>query len=112
VVSQLEQSLRAGQGALLLRDVEKFAEQTAIQVSLSKVLADCLRNSVDCDDKLRGACFRVMHLCRVQSSLLRRAQRTLQVLSNLLAGPGSNYADLARLQRPTIVTNGASQQEI
>jgi hypothetical protein len=91
LISQLEQSLHAGQRALLVRDVEKFEEQTAIQVSLSKVLAESLDDWTPGEDNLRAACSRVMHLCRVQLGLLRRAQRSLRVLSNLLAGAEGTY---------------------
>jgi hypothetical protein len=71
LISQLEQSLHAGQTALLLRDLEKFEEQTAIQESLSKVLAESVGDWTPGEDTLRAACSRVMHLCRVQLGLLR-----------------------------------------
>lgn len=95
LISQLEQSLEAGQRALLLRDIEKFEEQTAIQTSLSKVLAESLRDWPIGEDKIGAACSRAMYLCRVQLGLLGRAQRSLRVLSNLLAGADGTYLPTA-----------------
>jgi len=107
----LEQSLHAGQRALLLRDLESFEKETGVQGSLSEDLLESLRNWGPADEKLREAAFRVMHLCRVQSGLLRRAQRSLRAFSNLLAGPGSDYVNLVRPQQPGDIKNAFSQQE-
>jgi hypothetical protein len=41
---------------------------------------------------LRAAQWRVLYLGRVQAALLTRAQRSLRMLSNLLAGPAASYA--------------------
>jgi hypothetical protein len=46
--------------------------------------------------QLRSAQMRVLHLGRVQAVLLRRAQRSLVVLGNLLAGTGACYSPAVR----------------
>ncbi len=91
LLSRLERSLHAGQQALLLRDLEKFEEQTALQASLSQTLAESLGGWDPGEIHLHVAGARVIHLCRVQRGLLRRAQRSLRVLSNLLAGAEGTY---------------------
>jgi len=91
LISELEQSLRAGQRALLLRDLERYEAETAAQASMSRALAECLRDWAPDDDTLREAGLRVVHLCRVQIGLLHRAQRALRVLSNLLASAEGTY---------------------
>ena len=111
LLSRLEQSLLAGQRALLLRDLERFEEQTAIQASLSKVLAESLRDWSPGEDPLRVACSRVMHLCRIQLGLLRRAQRSLRVLSNLLAGAEATYLPTSG-ERANSYRNVLSPEEV
>lgn len=91
LISQLEWSLHAGQQALLLLDLEKLEEQTALQASLSQVLAESLDDLTLGGNTPQAGCSRVIHLCRVQLGLLRRAQRSLRVLSNLLAGAEGTY---------------------
>lgn len=91
LISQLERSLHAGQQALILRDVEKLEEQTALQASLSNALAESLADWARGGNPPRPAYSRVIHLCRVQLGLLRGAQRSLRVLSNLLAGAEGTY---------------------
>jgi len=91
LISQLEKSLHAGQRALLRHDLEVFEEQTALQASLSRVLVESLGDWSSWENNLQAACSRVTHLCQVQLGLLRRAQRSLRMLSNLLAGAEGTY---------------------
>jgi len=111
LLSRLEQSLQAGQRALVVRDVERLEKETGIQASLSKNLAESLRVFGAGEGKLREPCSRVLHLCRMQLGLLRRAQRSLRVLANLMAGPESNYVGVAGVGQPTRVKTAVSRQE-
>jgi hypothetical protein len=110
LLSELEASLRASQKALLARDAEGIEQGTREQVGLQGALArlwaqDAARpagsdswrraGTPRCEPALAAALlaaqWRVLHLGRVQAGLLARAQRTLRMISNLLAGPEAVY---------------------
>jgi len=102
LLSELESSLAAGQRALLARDRLPFERLTEQQESLQQALA-ALVHSSDCrgsgepvsdspaTSQLLACAARVLHLGRVQLALLRRAQRSLQMISRLAAGPQATY---------------------
>src|SRR5579872_6486008 len=95
VFAQIEESLRASQHALLVRDLEDMERQTATQVSLGKVLAEFLQDGIRVKDEARGAAVRLMHLGRVQLGVLRRAQRSSRMLSYLLVYQEFGYGNTA-----------------
>lgn len=97
-ISQLEESLRISQKALLMQDLTRFVQQAALQAALSRVVADGLRDQTPENCDLRAACSRVLHLGRVHLGLLRRAQRSLHMLSHLLSSPESGYGSIAELR--------------
>jgi hypothetical protein len=101
LLRELEMSLRASQKALLSRDVARLEQSTHQQIGLRRALEILWpgngrgSSEMHCDpplaSELRTAQMRVLHLGRVQAALLRREQRWLRTLSNLLAGPEANY---------------------
>lgn len=110
LLGELEASLRASQKALLARDAEGIERGTREQVGLQRALAPLWAQDVgrpaggdswrraatpQCKPALAAALlaaqWRVLHLGRVQAGLLARAQRTLRMISNLLAGPEAVY---------------------
>jgi hypothetical protein len=115
LLRQLEDSLNASREALLARDLSRLEQGTDEQIRLRRALGILLagknvgknvgKNSDEgadappslCDpllaENLREAQLRVLQHGRVQAALLRRAQRWLRVLSNLLAGPEAGYLD-------------------
>jgi hypothetical protein len=98
---ELEMSLYASQKALLSGDVARLEQSTRQQIGLRRALKILWPENgagsydMHCDpplaSELRMAQMRVLHLGRVQAALLRREQRWLRTLSNLLAGPETNY---------------------
>jgi len=103
LLAELECSLEAGQRALLSRDLGGLERATSEQIGLHRSLqALGSQNGAPQNDAapldpalaagLRAAQWRVLYLGRVQAALLTRAQRSLRMLSNLLAGPGASYA--------------------
>lgn len=103
LLAELECSLEAGQRALLSRDLAGLERATSEQIGLHRSLqALGSQNGAPKNDAtpldpalaagLRAAQWRVLYLGRVQAALLTRAQRSLRMLSNLLAGPGASYA--------------------
>jgi hypothetical protein len=109
LLAELEGSLEAGQRALLSRDLGGLERATGEQIGLQRSLQtlwsqngepgqdDVPGNDVPPVDPalaagLRAALWRVLYLGRVQAALLTRAQRSLRMLSNLLAGPTASYA--------------------
>src|SRR5580658_1042792 len=106
LLDELEASLQAGQRALLSHDVTGLEQQTAEQVrlrgSLQALWSQAKLSSLPASDskpfdrawgaELGLAQMRVLQLGRVQAALLARAQRSLRMLSHLLAGPGAGYA--------------------
>ncbi|MGP0020483.1 MAG: hypothetical protein ACLPHP_18085 [Candidatus Sulfotelmatobacter sp.] len=103
LLAELQGSLEASQRALLSHDLVGLERATSEQIGLQRSL-QALRsqNGAPGTDAtpldpalaagLRAAQWRVLYLGRVQAALLTRAQRSLRMLSNLLAGPGANYA--------------------
>jgi hypothetical protein len=102
LLADLEASLGASQQAVLSRDLQRLEQLTAEQQRLRQALAlalerDPFHGTLElAPDALttavRSAQERVLHLGRVQLLLLAHAQRSLQVLSHLLAGPQAPYA--------------------
>ena len=94
-------SLHSSQKALLSGDVARLEQSTRQQIGLRRALKilwpenGAGSSEMHCDpllaSELRTAQMRVLHLGRVQAALLRREQRWLRTLSNLLAGPETNY---------------------
>jgi len=109
-VSQLEESLRTSQQALLLHDLTSFEQQTAVQAALGRVVADCLRDRTPENCNLRLICSRVLHLGRVHLGISRRARRSLHMLSHLLSSPEAGYGSITEL-RAHSGKKGVSQQE-
>jgi hypothetical protein len=130
VVLPLEASLRASQAALLARDLSGIEKGTRDQILLQKELAILSSTRRDLAEtlpggrsgrrpltngplaaELREAQLRALHLGRVQAALLIRAQRSLRMLSHLVAGAQANYgpppANYGRLPR----TDGGLNQE-
>lgn len=108
LLSELESSLHASQQALLARDLTAIEQQTREQQRLQRGLAALWSSSVaapigpppgasgarfapEFSPQLRPAQMRILHLARVQSGLLRRAQQTLAILANFAAGPEACY---------------------
>jgi hypothetical protein len=107
---QLEASLQASQIALLARDLARIEQGTRDQIRLLQELeilsapgrgleegSPGKRNSCAPSSdgpltaELRAAQLRVLHLGRVQTALLVRGERSLRILSHLVAGAQSNY---------------------
>lgn len=110
VTSRIEESLQLSQRALLVHDLQEFEHQTALQAELSGVLASCLPDRISEECAVHASYFRVLHLGRVQLSLLQRAQRSLRIFSHLLALSESGYGSIAE----RLALSGkllASQQE-
>src|SRR5579864_4758446 len=94
LLANLENSLRSSQAALLARDVirtEQLAsEQAELQHALSAFLHAPDASVSEHEDKfsgprgyaIRATQARVLHLGRVQSVLLRRAQQSLRAISH------------------------------
>ena len=92
LLDAMEASFQSSQRALLSRDLAAIEQQTREQVRLRRefeALSRC--GLVGSDSDLRAAEEYVLHLGRVQLALVARAQRSLRILSNLLAGPQSTY---------------------
>jgi len=116
VLRELEASLQASQRALLNRDVSELEQHTSEQVRLQKTLtslwscdAHSMASDPACSDvelavEVRAALIRVQHLSRIQAALVARAQQSLRIIENLLAGPQANYAPPNR--RPDPMSTG------
>ncbi|HTW57901.1 MAG TPA: hypothetical protein VMD99_07225 [Terriglobales bacterium] len=101
LLGELEVSLENSQKALLARDVAGIERETGAQRRLQQALREvCTKLSTPGRtpsqpreaSKLRAAQLRVLHLGRVQMTLLEKARRSLRVCAHLLAGPGANYS--------------------
>lgn len=108
LLAEMERSLEASQRALLSRDVAGMELATAEQIGLRQSLEILWSRVPGLPDGARGndatqldpalvaglraAEWRVLYLVRVQAALLTRAQRSLRMVSNLLAGPEASYA--------------------
>jgi hypothetical protein len=110
LVQELEVSLERSQRALLARDLRGIEQGTLEQTRLQQKLAmlwpeaasekrrdknaaavtACV-GKLDVDAALLAAQRRVLHLGRVQASLLARAQQSLKMISYLAAGPQTTY---------------------
>jgi hypothetical protein len=103
LLADLENSLCSSQAALLARDVVRIEQLASEQAELRHALSAFL-HPPDASvsgyeitfpgarrEAVRAAQARVLHLGRVQSALLRRAQRSLRTISHLLAEPQSAY---------------------
>lgn len=110
VISQIEESLQLSQHALLAHDLPEFEHQTAVQMKLRCVLAGCLQNRISEECDVRARCFGVLHLGRVQLSLLQRAQRSLRVFAHLLALSESGYGSIAECRAPSGKTVALQQE--
>jgi hypothetical protein len=112
LLAELQASLEGSQRALLSHDLggleRATSEQIGLQRSLQALPVLWPQNGAPRPDGapgndgmpldpalaagLRAAQWRVLYLGRVQAALLTRAQRSLRMLSNLLAGPEASYA--------------------
>jgi hypothetical protein len=108
-LQELEASLLASVRAVLGRDLCALDLATRDQLRLRRALEILwawngtvsrtndraseftLPTNIECNAGLRAAQLRVLHLGRVQAALLRREQRWINVLANLVAGPEANY---------------------
>jgi hypothetical protein len=128
LLAELEASLEASQRALLGRDVASLEQCTSEQARLQRSLeilwsagaahlpgsnspksdaaSDIPAFNVPAfdipafDAELRAAQRRVLHLGRIQTALLGRAQRWLRTVSHLLAGLDQSYSFSASSQVP------------
>jgi len=100
---QLEISLRISQQALLSRNLNELESQSAVQLCLRNTLSECLRHSCGDDLELSALSARLLQNGRIQVALLLRAQRSLRVLSNILASSQMRYE--ARAAAPAIWTS-------
>ena len=101
LLGELESSLQASQKALLCCDVAGVERGTEEQIRLRESLAslwtsDSSATFVPLSEPnsaalLRAAQSRVLHLGRVQLALLARAQQSVRILANLLAGTAGDY---------------------
>jgi hypothetical protein len=101
---RLEASLRSSQTALLLRDLAGIEEHTRELLGLRTELeALCAVGSLGNpglgNRDLSAAALHVLHLGRVQMALLERAQRSLRMIANLLAGPRAGYSPTSGCER-------------
>jgi hypothetical protein len=106
LLTQMETSLKTSQQALMARDLDGIEQGIRKQTDLQNALAllwsgdghpreatPALTRGPTREDtrELRAAAARVLHVGRVQVLLLRRAQRSLTTVANLLAGPQASY---------------------
>jgi len=121
--TSLAASLQSSQRALLERDLERLETATAEQRRLVRALQatepsagmqgtqNCLlpaSGTAPVSTALHSAQLRVQSLARIQQSLLERAQRSLQLLSNLIAGPQAPYSAVPG--RPGISVHSATSE--
>ena len=109
LLRDLEASLETTQKAVLARDLVGLGQGTHEQIRLHQALETVLDRTyariggpadgpwrLRCEPclaaELHASAMRVLHLGRVQAALLVRAQRSLRMISNLLAGPESSYS--------------------
>lgn len=114
LLTQLQTSLEASQRALLFGDLQALEAATLEQKRLEQALRQELTLPDDfvqrpeslTEIRLPGAVIaalaRVLHLGRVQSALLRRAQRSLGMIGRLLVGPEAEYGYQRRGFEPDI----------
>jgi hypothetical protein len=104
VLRELDESFCASQKFLLARDGIGLEQETLRQIELRRKLQQLPASS---SVELRAARQRVLHLGRVQLSLLTRARRFHRMLEHLLAGPGAGYSiPASRVQIAHVGTAG------
>ena len=100
LLGELESSLLASQKALLCGDVTELERGAVEQKRLREALtllwtsgstATFETFSEPNSTLLRPAQLRILHLGRVQLALLARAQQSVRILANLLAGTAGDY---------------------
>lgn len=131
LLRELEASLEVTQKALLARDLAGFDEGMREQLRLLRACAtgyggdrthspDILANRISSlplepplAAEMRATAFRVLQLGRVQQVLLVRAERSLRMLTNLLAGPASMYSPAPRpsASLPSVVIDQAPNDQ-
>lgn len=115
LLSSLETNLQETQEALLARDLPRFEQLTHQQFAVEQELASLWRKlrseaaepGSSSVSPVRDLAARVLALGCVQQALLRRAQHSLRVVANLMAGPDANYAPFSTLPatcRPNLVS--------
>ncbi len=95
---QLEKSFESSQAALLARDLNSIRELTEEQSSLLRSMTVC-KPASDEDSQSQdlqnqdsqATAIRILQLGRVHLAILRRAQQSLRVIANFLAGTQSIY---------------------
>ena len=114
LLAELETSLRSSQAALLARDVARIEQLTSEQAKLQRLLLEFFPPSESrgsggvrvlrgaWGDQLQGALMRMRHLARVQTALLRRAERSLRAVSHLVAEPQAGYGTVAQGQKSVV----------
>ena len=103
---RLERGLNASQEALLSRDLPRMRALTAEQTAALRSIA---LNSAR-GEASQAVAIRILHLGRVHLALLRRAQQSLRVVSNFLAGEESSYeAHSGYFVRATRQTPGSEE---
>jgi len=130
LLEHLEVSLQITQKALLARDLSALEQGTTEQMRLCRALeilprrtavpaqngdplqgALELRPEAELSAALQAAQARVLHLGRVQAALLVRAQRSLHMIANLLAGPQASYTPPPTTARPRLSWTGDRERE-
>jgi hypothetical protein len=104
LLGELKASLELTQKALLAHDLESLERGTHEQMRWRQALAVLwaesrhganarveMQGESPVPAELQAALSRVLHLGRVQSFLLARAQRSLATMAYLLAGPQASY---------------------
>ena len=100
LLSDLEVSLQASQQALLARDLVRMEHLTTKQSLLAqRLLTWWQKHERSAEDEsptvsppVRSIAQRLLHLGRIQDALLGRAERSLCLVSRLVAGTGASYA--------------------
>lgn len=128
VLDDLRLSLQAGIHALLARDVASLERATENQKRLLPLLGALLDpmscqgslapgsfespscNSLARVSRLREAASHVLRLGRLQAAVLKRAKRSLTVLSNLMAGSERVYTPAESPAGIGIASSGCSRK--
>lgn len=93
LLREIASSLEATQTAIVSGDIRLLEQLTVNQNALCAGISAVMDAH---DSDLLDAQRRVLHLTRVQSALLRRAQQTLRAISNQLIGSQSVYTPVAQ----------------
>jgi hypothetical protein len=110
LLGELKASLELTQKAVLARDLNGLEQRTREQLRWRQALAVLwaesrhganarveMQGQSPVPAELQAALSRVLHLGRVQSFLLARAQRSLATMAYLLAGPQASYGPSSAL---------------